>query len=86
MTVEQPWLTRPETIRKLWRLFIAVLAAVVLAELLVPQEAHFDVERLFGFYALFGFVACAVLIVLAKALGVFLKRADTYYDDGAGDA
>lgn len=84
--MEQHWLTRPETIRKLWRLFIAVLAAVVLAEVLVPREAHFDVDRLFSFYALFGFVACAVLIVVAKALGVLLKRPDTYYDDEAGDA
>ncbi len=84
--MERHWLTRPETIRKLWRLFIAVLAAVVLAELFVPREEHFDVERLFGFYALFGFVACAVLIVLAKAVAVVLKRPDTYYDDEAGDA
>lgn len=84
--MERHWLTRPETIRKLWALFIAVLAAVVLAELLVQREVHFDVERLFAFYALFGFVACAVLIVVAKAIGVFLKRPDTYYDDKAGDA
>ena len=82
----QHWLTRPETVRKLWRLFIAVLLVVVLAELLVPNEAHFDVERLFGFFAWFGFVACAVLIVLAKGVGVLLKRPDTYYDDEAGDA
>ncbi|HEX9275367.1 MAG TPA: hypothetical protein VGA51_03080 [Casimicrobiaceae bacterium] len=84
--MEQHWLTRPETIRKLWRLFVAVLAAVVFVEVFVTHDAHFDVERLFGFYALFGFVACAVLIVLAKAIGVVLKRPDTYYDDEAGDA
>ena len=82
----QHWLTRPETVRKLWRLFVAVLLVVVLAELLVPSEAHFDAERLFGFFAWFGFVACAVLIVLAKGFGVLLKRTDTYYDDEAGDA
>jgi len=86
LKVEQHWLTRAETIRKLWRLLIAVLATVVLAELLVPQEAHFDVERLFGFHAWFGFAACAALIVFAKAIGVLLKRPDTYYDDEAGDA
>jgi hypothetical protein len=84
--VKRHWLARPETIRKLWRVFIAVLVVVVLAEFLVPHETHFAVERIFGFYALFGFVACAVLIVLAKALGVFLKRPDTYYDDRADDA
>lgn len=84
--MERHWLTRAETIRKLWRLLVAVLAAVVLAGLLVPQEAHFDVERWFAFYASFGFVACVLLIVLAKALGALLKRPDTYYDDEAGDA
>jgi uncharacterized membrane protein len=86
VTVAQHWLARPETVRKLWRLFIAVLLVVVLAELLVPNEAHFDAERLFGFFAWFGFAACAVLIVLAKGIGVLLKRPDTYYDDEAGDA
>jgi hypothetical protein len=84
--VKRHWLARPETIRKLWRVFIAVLVVVVLAEFFVRQEAHFAVERIFGFYALFGFVACAVLILLAKGLGVFLKRPDTYYDDRADDA
>jgi hypothetical protein len=86
LTVEQHWLTRPGTIRKLWRLSIAALGAIVLGGLLVPREAHFDVERLFGFYAWFGFVACAVLIIVAKGIGVLLKRPDTYYEDEADDA
>ncbi len=84
--MERHWLTRPEAVRAVWRLFIAVLAAVVLAGAFVPEEAHFDAERLPGFYAWFGFLACAVLIVLAKAIGVLLKRPDTYYDDEADDA
>ena len=84
--MEQHWLTRPDTIRKLWALLIALLAAVLVAELFVAPEVHFAVERLFGVYALFGFVTCAVLIVLAKAIGVLLKRPDTYYDDEAEDA
>lgn len=84
--MQRHWLTRPQTIRKLWRFFIAVLAAVVLAELLVPHKTRFALEGIFGFYALFGFLACAVLIVFAKAVGVFLKRPDTYYDDSKDDA
>ena len=83
---EPHWLVRPAMIRTLWRFFIVVLVAVVLAELLVHQDAHFAVERLFGFNAWFGFVACAVLIVLAKAIGAFLKRSDTYYDGEERDA
>lgn len=79
------WTTRPETIRRLWQAFLAVLALTVLAELAVESEAHFAIERIFGFNALFGVAACAVLIVIAKVLGSVLKRPDTYYNDGRHD-
>jgi hypothetical protein len=79
--VKDHWLVRPRTIRLLWRVFVAILAATVLAELAIQKHPHFDVERLFGFHAIYGFVACAALIVIAKALGFALKRRDTYYDE-----
>lgn len=80
--MEKHWLVRPETIRLLWRIFVVVLAFTVLVELVVQHEAHFAVEQLFGFSALFGFVACAALILIAKAIGILLKRPDSYYDEG----
>jgi uncharacterized membrane protein SirB2 len=73
------WLLRPGSIRALWLLFIAVLVVTVLAEFFVAREAHFQAERWIGFYALYGFLACAVLIIGAKTLGLALKRPDTYY-------
>jgi hypothetical protein len=69
------------TLRRLWQLFIAVLALTLLAELLVEREPHFAVERLFGSYAVYGFFACAALILIARGMGRFLKRPDAYYDD-----
>lgn len=75
------WLARPATIRRLWQVFIAVLAATVLAELAIEAHPHFDVERLFGFNALYGFLACAALILFAKGLGLLIKRKDDYYGD-----
>lgn len=85
MSAQPHWLTRPATIRRLWRLFAVVLVVVVLAGLAVGHdEAHFTVESLFGFPALFGFVACAALILFAKGIGILLKRPDNYYDE-AGD-
>ncbi len=64
-----------------WKALLAVLALSVLAEPFVEKTPHFEVEGLFGIHALYGFVACAVLILLARAIGVFLKRPDRYYDD-----
>lgn len=75
------WLARPETIRRLWIAFIAVLAVLVLLDLVVDHHPHFELEAIFGFGAWFGFLSCVGLIVFAKALGFFLKRPDTYYDE-----
>jgi hypothetical protein len=62
-------------------LFAAALALSVLAAFFVEAHPHFAVERVFGGYAIYGFAACAALILAAKALGLLLKRPDTYYDD-----
>lgn len=75
------WLTRPQTIRKLWIGFILVLALTVLPDLIWPPHGHFGVDSYIGFAAAYGFVACVVLIAVAKLLGLFLKRKDTYYDE-----
>ncbi|HYD55931.1 MAG TPA: hypothetical protein VEB41_03385 [Burkholderiales bacterium] len=65
----------------LWRIFLAVLALTVAAELVVTLHPHFAVERLFAFNAVFGFAACAAMILVAKGIGLLVKRRDTYYDD-----
>jgi len=79
------WLTRPSTIRLLWVVFIAILAFTVLAGIWFPGEPHFDIERLFAFNAVYGFLVCAAMILGAKVLGVLLKRRDTYYEERATD-
>jgi hypothetical protein len=75
------WLAREGTIRWLWVVFVAILAATVLADLFVEHHPYFGLDGTFGFGAWFGFVSCVALIVAAKALGAILKRRDTYYDD-----
>jgi hypothetical protein len=65
----------------IWKIFLAILALSVGAQLLVDLHPHFTIERLFGFNALYGFLACVALILIARALGLFLKRKDDYYRD-----
>jgi uncharacterized membrane protein YhdT len=78
---EKPhWLDTPNNIKLIWRGFLAVLVATVVAEWFVHLHASFEVDALFGFSAWFGFLACIAMIVVAKGLALFLKRTDTYYD------
>ena len=75
------WLVRPATIRKLWYGFGALLAVVVLLQVLIPVKGYFGVDGWFGFGAVYGFVACLLMVLLAKVLGVVLKRPQGYYRD-----
>ena len=78
--MEDHWLARESTIKRLWIVFAVVLAAAVLTDLVIEHHPYFGLDGAFGFGAWFGFASCVALIVFAKALGGVLKRPDTYYD------
>lgn len=75
------WLVLPETIRLIWIVSLAVLAATVAVEFAVDYHLKFHADAIPGFAAIFGFLACVVLVFGSKFLGIFLKRKDDYYDD-----
>lgn len=74
---------REATRKWLWRLLWGLCGLSLVLEPLVHREPHFDYEGFFGFYALLGFIACAACILVAKGLGLFLKKRECYYDDDA---
>ena len=74
------WLVRPSTIRKLWIGSSIVLALVVLAQTVFYVKGYFGFDAWFGFGAIYGFVSCLVLVLVAKLLGLMLKRPVDYYD------
>ena len=75
------WLDEPRHVKRLWHGFLAVLALMVLLEVVVQLHPHFAIESVFGFNAWYGFGACTAMILVAKGLAVVLKRPDTYYSD-----
>jgi hypothetical protein len=79
------WLVRPATIRRLWWGYSIVLALTVAAQFFVYVKGYFGADGWFGFGAAFGFLSCLAMVLFAKALGVFLKRDEDYYDDGNDD-
>jgi hypothetical protein len=75
------WLVRASTIKRLWTGFAVALVALVLADLFVAHHPRFALDAIFGFGAWFGFASCVALVALAKALGAVLNRPDGYYDE-----
>jgi hypothetical protein len=84
MIDDRTWLERPGTLRLLWMVFAIVLVATVAVELCTPMHGEFGLDGSFGFNAWYGFLACVGLVLLAKLLGVFLKRRDTFYGGDGG--
>lgn len=78
---ENHWLDRPGNIRKLKQAAIAALVLTIFADFFVYHKAYFGVDGTFGFGAWFGLLCALVFIIAAKAIGVILKRPDTYYDN-----
>ena len=88
-TPESPqlsWFERPGNIRLMIGLLIFACLAVLAAEWWwgpffdEHHPAHFEVENVFGFQAVFGFVAFVVIVFLGKWLRPLLKREGDYYD------
>jgi hypothetical protein len=77
------WLVRPATIRKLWIGYIVVLVLVVSAQTVIYIKGYFGVDGWFGFGAVYGFGCCLLMVLVAKLLGVVLKRPQDYYEDSA---
>lgn len=82
---EEGWFDRKENFRKvLTGLFGAsaffVLLDVVLWLIRFDKHPYFKWEQWPGFYAIFGFVSCALLVLIARfVLRPLVKRDEDYY-------
>jgi hypothetical protein len=68
------------TKRAIYALY-AVSAAQLLGDFVIERHIDHPWEVLFGFYPLYGFAACVVLVLIAKEMRKILMRKDDYYDD-----
>jgi hypothetical protein len=72
---------RPGTIKFLWVLLYGVCVFTLVPEFFIERHPHVTHDHYFGFFAVLGFVACALLILIAKGIGFILKKKEDYYDD-----
>jgi hypothetical protein len=82
---DDAWLVRPATIRLLWGILWVVLALTVAAHFVINVKGYFVIDAWYGFGAVFGFLACVLMVIVAKALGILLKRDQDYYKEGDDD-
>ncbi len=79
-------LENPTRVTRIKRWFYVGLAAVVVAEVVLPlvfpgDHSHFGFEHFPAWGSLYGLASCVVIIVVSKFLGkVWLMRREDHYD------
>jgi len=71
---------RPENVKRLLGFFYAFLVVLLIVDFFIHKHAEFPWESAPGFFAAYGFVSCVGLIFVARALRIFIKRDEDYYD------
>ncbi|MEX0617560.1 MAG: hypothetical protein WDZ76_04120 [Pseudohongiellaceae bacterium] len=75
-----------ENVRRLLHVLYFVCATLLLLDLFIHRHVEHSWERLIGFYPMYGFVGCVVLVLVAKWMRTFLMRGEDYYDGRDGTA
>ncbi len=74
------WLDRSENVTKLYRGLGTIGIGLLIADLLVERHDGVGFAEWISFYCLYGFVACVLLVLVAKALRRVVMRPENYYD------
>ena len=71
----------PRNVTWLMRIFYAVCILLLVLDFVLYRKVYMSWESVPIFYPLYGFVACVVLVVIAKQMRLFLMRKEDYYDE-----
>ena len=71
----------PRNVKALIYALYAACAVLFVLDFVVHRHTEHPIEAWYGFYAIYGFVCCTLLVLAAKELRKLLQRREDYYDD-----
>ena len=72
---------KSENVNFVLRIFYAICGLLVAADIFIHRHTIHSWEDIFGFYTIYGFVACVALVLTATQMRKILMRDEDYYDD-----
>lgn len=78
---EKYFFDEPKNIKKVLKVFYVICALLVLADFIVHRHIYHSWENIPSFYAIYGFVGCVLLVMIAKEMRKVLMRKEDYYDE-----
>ena len=80
MTERQHIFDHKKNINRVLRALIALCVVSFAVDFVYHRHVVHPFEVLWGFYAIYGFFACVILVLLAKKMRKWLMRSEDYYD------
>ena len=71
----------PRNVRRLMYALYTLCGLSLLLDFVVDRHVDHPWEALWGFYCLYGFGACVLLVLVAKEMRKVLMRGEDYYDE-----
>ncbi|GAB4357364.1 MAG: hypothetical protein Kow006_25120 [Gammaproteobacteria bacterium] len=78
---EEYFFDKPKNVQRVLRLFYAICALLFVVDFLFHRHVIHPWEQLWGFYAIFGFIACVALVLVAREMRKVVMRREDYYDE-----
>lgn len=75
------FLDDPRNVQRLLYVFYFISALSIFAEFFIKRYVDHPWEAIFGFYAIYGFAACTVLVLAATQMRKLIMRKEDYYDN-----
>jgi len=72
---------RPKIIQWILRVFYGLCVILVIVDFIIHRHIETSIEKIPAFYAIYGFIACVVLVLIANQMRKLLMRDEHYYDD-----
>ncbi|WP_286235471.1 hypothetical protein [Thalassotalea sediminis] len=72
---------KPKNIDKMLKVFYVICALLVIVDFIVHRHIYHDWENIPAFYAIYGFIGCVVLVLIAKEMRKLIMRKEDYYDE-----
>ena len=76
---------KPKNIKRVLHFLYGCCALLFLLDFVIHRHVIHSWENLWGFYPIFGFVGCVVLVLVATWMRAFLMRPEDYYEKGKVD-
>ncbi len=71
----------PRNVKRILYILYGCCAVLFVLDFVIHRHTVHSWENLWGFYAIYGFVGCVILVLVATWMRRFIMRPPGYYDD-----